>query len=225
MAAPPLIAQTTYAELLERCANAAFSEDFAEDGAFTSKTIKGKRYWYFQSGARDARNQRYVGPETPELLDRIAHHKQLRDDERERRTIVTALTRSYRFSGPIHEIGEIIAALAHAGVFRLRAVLIGTVAYQTYSAMLGVRLFAAPVSTDDVDIAQFKNVSVAVGDKTPPVIDILKAVNRTFRPIPSVADGKRATRYVAEGGLRVDFLTPNEGKDTSKPQALPALQT
>jgi hypothetical protein len=33
------------------------------------------------------------------------------------------------------------------------------------------------------------------------------------------------TSYVAKGGLRVDFLTPNKGPDTDKPQALPALRT
>jgi hypothetical protein len=33
------------------------------------------------------------------------------------------------------------------------------------------------------------------------------------------------TSYAARGGLRVDFLTPNEGAATGQPQALPALQT
>jgi hypothetical protein len=62
MAAAPLVAQTTYAELLERCASAAFNDAFAEEGAFTPKTIKGRRYWYFQAGTGDARTQRYVHP-------------------------------------------------------------------------------------------------------------------------------------------------------------------
>src|SRR5258708_5002213 len=87
MSAPPLVAQTTYAELLERCANAAFNEAFAEEGAFTPKTIKGRRYWYFQAGSGSTRAQRYVGPETPELLERIAPHREVRDDERERRAL------------------------------------------------------------------------------------------------------------------------------------------
>jgi hypothetical protein len=65
----------------------------------------------------------------------------------------------------------ILAALSKTGVFRLRAVLVGT-AYQTYSAMLDVKL-AAPsltklghptsgLQTADVDIAQFKKISVAM---------------------------------------------------------------
>jgi hypothetical protein len=114
--------------------------------------------------------------------------------------------------------------LAKAGVFRLRGVLVGTVAYQTYSAMLGSKLPISILQTGDVDIAQFKNVSVAVNDQTPPVLDVLKEADKTFRPVPTI-HGEQATSYAAKGGLRVDFLTPNEGADTDKPQRLPALQT
>src|SRR3984893_7305806 len=225
MAAPPLVAQTTYAELLERCAAAAFSDAFTEEGAFTVKTVKARRYWYFQTRTGEARTQRYVGAETPELLERITNHRESRDDERERRALVSTLVRSFNLPRPIPEIGDIIAALAKAGVFRLRGILVGTVAYQTYSAMLGVRLAAASLQTGDVDIAQFKNVSVAVGDSTPPVLDILKEVDKSFRAVPHVVDGRRVTSYAVKGGPRVDFLTPNEGGETGQPQTLPALQT
>src|SRR5689334_6114219 len=127
----PLIAQTTYAELLERCEASSFSRTFSEDGTFSSKTIKDRRYWYFQTSTAQGRVQRYVGPETPDLLERISHHRQQRDDERERRTLVSALTRSFGLPTPIAPIGEVVAALARAGVFRLRSVLVGTVAYQS----------------------------------------------------------------------------------------------
>jgi hypothetical protein len=181
MAPPPLILQTTYAELLERCAAAAFDASFAGGGAFTRKTINGRRYWYFQSTVEGVRSQRYVGPETPELLKRIEHHQEALDDERERRSLVSTLVRSFGMPQPVPEIGNIVEALAKAGVFRLRGVLVGTVAYQTYSAMLGSKLPISIIQTADVDIAQFKNVSVAVNDQTPPVLDILKKADKTFR--------------------------------------------
>jgi hypothetical protein len=225
MPAPPLVIQTTYAELLERCAVAAFSEAFPEDGTFVAKTVKGHRYWYFQVRAGEARQQKYVGPETPELLEQIAHHQQARDEERECRALVSTLVRSFGLPRPPHKIGEIISALARAGVFRLRSVLVGTVAYQAYSAMLGVRLPISSLQTSDVDIAQFKNVSVAIGDQTPAMLDVLKNVDKTFRPVPHISDRRRVASYVAKGGLRVDFLTPNEGPDTDQAEALPALQT
>lgn len=225
MPTPHLIVQTTYAELLERCAAAALREAFPEDGTFVAKTVKGRRYWYFQERAGEMRKQRYVGPETPELLEQIAHHQQARDDERERRALVSTLVRSFGLPRPVHEIGEILNALARAGVFRLRSVLVGTVAYQAYSAMLGVRLPISSLQTGDIDIAQFKNVSVAIDDQTPPVLEVLKSVDETFRAVPHISDKRRVTSYVAKGGLRVDFLTLNEGPDTDQPQALPALQT
>lgn len=224
MPPPPLIMQTTYAELLERCASAAFNASFPQDGVFIAKTIKGRRYWYFQSPSNEGRTQKYVGSETPELLEQITRHKEARDDERERRALASTLVRSFGLPRPNPEIANIVAALAKAGVFRLRGVLVGTVAYQTYSAMLGVKLPVSIQQTGDVDIAQFDNVSVAVEDRTPPVLDILKAVDKTFRPVPTIHEG-RVTSYVAKGGLRVDFLTPNDGPDTDAPQRLPALQT
>ncbi len=225
MAPPKLVLQTTYAELVDRSANAAFNEAFVEEGTFTAKTVKDRKYWYFQSGTGESRTQRYVGPETPELLERIAHHKEVRDDARERRALVSTLVRSFGLPRPIPEIGKILNALANAGVFRLRAVLVGTVAFQTYPAMLGVRLPGAPVQTGDVDIAQFKDISVFVEDNTPPVLNVLKEVDSSFRAVPHVVDGRRVTSYSAKGGVRVDFLTPNRGGETGEPQALPALQT
>jgi hypothetical protein len=224
MPPPSLLMQTTYAELLDRCRATAFNEAFPEDGTFVSKTINEKRYWYFQQSAAAGREQKYVGPETPELLDQISQHKQTRDDERERRALVSALVRTYGLQRPVKEIGDIVAALAHAGVFRLRGVLVGTVAYQTYAPMLGARLPHSILQTGDVDVAQFKNVSVAVGDQIPPVLDVLRNVDKTFRAVPHI-NQRSVTSYVAKGGFRVDFLTPNEGPDTDAPLHLPALQT
>jgi hypothetical protein len=225
MPTPSLITQTTYAELLERSAAAAFRETFPEDGAFTSKLIKGRRYWYFQSSTGKGRTQLYVGPETRELLDRIHRHKEARDDELERRAIVSTLIRSFNLPRPIPEIGDTVAALAKAGVFRLRGVLVGTVAYQTYSAMLGCRLPASILQTGDIDIAHFRNVSMAMKDQIPPILDILKTVDGTFRAVRHSSDNRRSTSYMAKSGLRIDFLTPNEGPDDEAPQSLPALQT
>lgn len=224
MPAPALMLQTTYAELLERCANAAFSDSFPTAGAFIKKTVRGHAYWYFQLPTSEGRSQKYVGPETPELLERIARHRQARDDQRERRALASTLVRSFGLPRPIPNLAKIVAALARAGVFRLRGVLVGTVAYQTYSAMLGMKLPGQAIRTGDVDIAQFRNISVAVEEETPPVLEVLKEVEPTFEPVPNLHGGK-AVSYQAKGGLRVDFLTPNEGPDTDIPEPLPSFHT
>ncbi|MBM3569739.1 MAG: DUF1488 family protein [Alphaproteobacteria bacterium] len=223
----PLALQTAYADLVDRCAADAFASAFAEEnGGFVPKTVKGRRYWYFQVASQDgSRKQRYVGPETPELLERIERHKTARHDRRDRQTLVSALVRSANLPRPQAEIAQVIAALADAGVFRRRGVLVGTAAYQIYSALLGARLPAAMLQTGDVDIAQFGDVSVAIGEEVPSILDVLRKVDPSFRPVPSLRDPRRATTYRAAKGLRVDFLTPNAGPDTDAPAALPALGT
>lgn len=225
MAAPSLVVQTTYAELLERCTTTAFDASFPEPGSFTSKEINGRRYWYLQSRSEEGRTQHYVGPETAELLERIRQHRQARDDERERRALVSTLVRSFGLPAPIGQIGNVLAALSHAGVFRLRGVLVGTIAYQTYPAMLGERVPNASLQTSDIDVVQFRNVSVSVGDQTAPMLDVLASADASFREIPSTPSHTGVFSYRAKDGLRVDFLTPNEDPDTDSPQTLPALQT
>jgi hypothetical protein len=220
----PLMVQTAYAELLDRAAAAAFDEAFPAEGVFTAKTLRGRRYWYFQSDSAHGRSQKYVGPETPELLDRIARYKAARAYRRDQRSLVAMLVRAGNLPRPPSRIGDLISALADAGVFRLRGVLVGTVAYQTYPALLGCRLPAALMQTLDVDLAQFAEVSAAVEDTTRPMLDVLRLVDPTFRPLPHV-DPKRAVSYMAASTLRVDFLTPNRGRDTEEPRKLPALGT
>lgn len=46
--------------------DAAFAAAGMERGAYVSKTIKGKTYWYFQD--TKTRTQHYIGPEFPYLL-------------------------------------------------------------------------------------------------------------------------------------------------------------
>jgi len=75
---------------------------------------------------------------------------------------VSSLLRSYNLPGPIARIGDIIAGLAQAGSLSVRGVLVGTVAYQTYSAMLGIRLSASLLQTADVDMRKPGTYRVAV---------------------------------------------------------------
>lgn len=220
----PLSLRTAYAELLERCAAAEFEQAFAEEGVFTPKTIRGRRYWYFQVSANGTRKQRYVGAETGELLERIARHKQVRDDLRERQTLVSALVRSAHLPRPDPAAGAVLSALAEAGVFRLRAVLVGTVAFQTYSAMLGARLPVGAVQTADVDIAQDYAISVAVADAIPNMLGVLRGADPSFRPLPYAHEARRTATY-ATRGLRVDFLATNRDAERDAPVKLKALGT
>jgi hypothetical protein len=220
--------QTVYAELVDRCTSAAFQTEFPPSGSFVRVTVKERVYWYFQQGARNAAGsqpRKYVGPDTPEIRNRIAEHKRARDDYRERRHLIATLRRA-GFQGPLDQTGPIVAALAAAGVFRLRACLIGTIAYQIYGPMLGVRLPHLSLGTGDVDIAQFTTVSLAIGkdEQTPPLLEVLQKADASFRAIPHLKAGATAS-YVNDNGFRVDVLTENRGPDRDAPVRLPALGT
>jgi hypothetical protein len=216
--------QTIYAELVERAAVAQLRADFPVQGSFFVQEIKGKSYWYFQEPQSKGRRQRYVGPDTPDLRQTIEQHKAAKEDHKQRREMVVALLRA-GFKGPDSTTGKVLEALADAGAFRMRAVVVGTVAYQVYSGLLGIKLGASNMTTSDLDLAQFENVSTAVEDRMgEPFGAILQRINPAFRPIPHLSDKRRVTQYGIGSQYRVDLLVPNTGPETDEPVALPALQ-
>ena len=221
--------RTLYSELAQRSLDARFASDFPADGRFVPVTVKDRKYWYFDRPAADGsgrQDRSYVGPaDDEEISKRVEAFRDLKADVRERRKIVSTLTREAYLPRPDKMAGDIVQALADAGFFRLRGVLVGTVAFQAYSAMLGVRLDNTAMLTSDADFAQFHSISAAVGDQLPPVVDVLKAVDPTFREIPHMNDGRMTTQFVARSGYKVEFLTPNRGSDDNSggPAPMPAL--
>jgi hypothetical protein len=173
-----------------------------------------------------AQDRRYVGPQDdPEITKRVEAFKDLKADIRGRRRLVSTLTREAYLPRPPNTTGRVVEALANAGFFRLRGVLIGTVAYQCYSAVLGRRLDAVAMQTGDADFAQFHEISVTVGDSLPPILEVLRQVDPTFHEIPSLMDGRVSTQFVSREQFKVEFLTPNRGSDDheGKPVQMPAL--
>lgn len=243
----PLAFQTTYADLLdklldERVRSTAQASGMSERGSFVVKIVKGRRYWYWQSAtAGNGRTQRSVGPETPALLERIERHRSLADTARSRRDLVRSLIAGGAAIPPAGRVGKVLEALAGAGVFRLRGVLVGAVAFGCYGPMLGIRLRAASLMTADVDVAQFRSVSLAVTDQVPPMLDVLRGVDAGFQQVTAPFHPAQAIAYATQGRegrgeigsrparaadpLRVEFLTPMRGPPEDAPGRLPALST
>jgi hypothetical protein len=219
--------QVLYSELAQRSLDAAFSSEFDIDGRFIKMESRDRKYWYFDTAKPDGgKERRYVGPvDDEDITKRVESFKDLKADARARRKIVSTLVREAYLPRPEAKVGEIVAALASAGFFRLRGVLIGTVAFQAYSALLGVRLPNTAMQTEDADFAQFHSISVAVEDRLPPVIDLLKKIDPTFREIPDRSDGRHTTQFKNRAGYKVEFLTPNTGPDdqSDRPASMPAL--
>ncbi len=175
----PLAVQTTYADLVDRCALDEFAA-FPPNGSFVAVTVKGRRYWYYQYGAADATGRqprKYVGPDSESTAGLVARHGAIKSSYRQRRSLVTVL-RKCGLPSPIDETGKILRGLSSAGVFRLRASVVGTVAYQTYGGILGVKLPAAAMQTADLDLAQPRAISVAIAkdEQTPALLDILQKI-------------------------------------------------
>ena len=222
----PLVIQTGYAELVDLF-RAQAASDFPAGSTFRKREISGKNYWYVQepTGPAGRPPERYLGPDSPELAAAIERGQAAKADADSRKAIIRSL-KAAGLAEPDPITAEVLEALADAGVFRLRGVVAGTVAFQTYAGLLGVKLPGATVRTGDVDIAQDYGVAVAIDDAVEaPFLDILRQVDKRFSPVPHISSPTAATTYARPGGYRVDVLTTNRGKDRDQPVALPSLKT
>ena len=222
----PLPIQTLYAELLDRSLIGKMAKEFDPSGTFIKKTMRNRDYYYFRSPMRQGtRTDIYVGPDSVELRERIERHKSEKDDYKQRRSLVAALNR-VGLRGPDPKTGLILEALVDAGVFRMRGVVVGTAAFQTYPGLLGVKLANANAMTDDLDIAQFSTMSIAIQDEIDiPFIEVLRTVDPAVEPVARPISPSKATQFRLADNYRVDILTPNRGGDSDEPVALPASRT
>lgn len=221
-----LIYRTMFAELGQRSFDAAFTHDFPSHGRFVSMEIKGRRYWYFDLSTKGQTRRRYVGPaDDPQIAERVARFKALKPAEQAQHKMVSSLVNDAGLPRADQFTGDVLQAISLAGFFRMRGVLVGTVAYQCYGGLLGVLLPGAHMQTGDTDLAQFHSISVAVDDAMPPILEVLKGVDDSFRDAPHQADGRMSSQFVNEAGYKVEFLVPNRGGDDlgSRPAAMPAL--
>lgn len=171
----------------------------------------GKAYWYDSYRVGSEVKRAYVGPETPELLARLEAHAALQEAQEQRQAARARLVRILRAEGVASAdagTGSLLAALAGAGVFRLGGTVVGTHAFWLYEGMLGLKLgLDEAAMTDDLDIASFEALSVAVDDKAaPPAGEVLKGFG--YQSLPGLKPGKD-WRWTNGAGALVEFLTPS----------------
>jgi hypothetical protein len=151
--------------------------------------------------------------------------RDIKVDYAERRAMVRSLVAA-GLPSPAGLVGDIAEGLWKAGLFRLRGVLVGTLAFQTYGGYLGVRMPDAATMTGDADFAQFHSVSGEVEDEVmPPILEVLRNVDASFNAIPHLTQATATTKFRNKRGFEVEFLTPNRGSDDhqGKPATMPAL--
>ena len=220
-----LATQTMFAELLQRSLDAEFDAEFRENGTFVRKRSKGGLYWHNQWRDGEKTRNKYVGPVTDSsITDRVKRFSTIKAGYKRRKTLVRALAAA-GLPTPDALSGMIVEAMWKAGFFRLRGVLVGTLAFQAYAGPLGVRLDPRPLMTQDADFAQFWGISENIGESMPSPIDVLHSVDESFRKIPHVTDPFVSTRYRNQRDYAVDFLTPNRGsaRHADKPARTRAL--
>ncbi len=193
-------------------------------GTPTLVTVKAKKFWYDKYRIGTDVRQRYIGPDTDELRQRLDNAKALKAEAEYRKQERVRLIRILRAEGYVstdRTTGSLLDAFAKAGVFRLGGTLIGTVAFKLYEGELGVSLgFDRMAQTDDVDIASFERLSFAVDDAVEtPLADVFRELN--FSPLPAM-DKNAVWRWAqSRAGTQVEFLMPAKKEESVRP--LPAL--
>ena len=105
--------------------------------------------------------------------------------------------------------GQAILAMARTGVFRLGGTLVGTQAFRSYEGELGLRIgFDQAAVTDDIDIASFERLSLALDDRVDhPLAAVFSELK--FDPVPSLDAGKVWKWRQTGRNTLVEFLTPS----------------
>lgn len=221
--------QTLYAELSERLAAYEAARSFSSlRGSFATKKVSGTSYWYFKTSETASGQREYsVGPDTPATRSVIEAYQKGRPEAEEIETAIARLCAMLRQGGAVATdtvSAKVISGLASAGVFRLGAVLIGTHAFLALGNVLGVR-WESGLRTEDIDIAAGPVLEVAIGQVDADLPATLESLNMGFLPVPGLDPRKPETSFKVRGKtLRVDLLTPAQGKRNGSPVRIPRLK-
>jgi hypothetical protein len=206
----PLSVQTTYQELLEAHLERSV---LGIDGKPELRETAGKHYWYARVRVGDRVITRYVGPDSPELRTRMERARSLHEGQKsfeKRCGIWTAQLRAAGLPALDQASGKIINALAKSGVFRLGGTLVGTHAYRLYDAALGAHVATPSAAiTEDVDIASFEKLALAIDDAADPALPgALSELG--LQPVQALDAANTGNRWRMSGqGMALDFLTPS----------------
>jgi hypothetical protein len=202
-------AHAAYHDLLRSLQDDAVSE---LRGTPTRVTRDGRTYWYDSYRIGSSVRKRYIGEDSEALRARIERFRALKRSRAARlgeRTRLVRLLRAEGFLSLDAGTGSLLAAMARAGVFRLGGTIVGTHAFRLYEGELGLRYrFDQLAQTNDIDIAAFEKLSLAVEDvASPPLTEVLADFD--FLPVAAM-EPHRVWRWAQGGsGQLVEFLTPS----------------
>jgi hypothetical protein len=205
-----LAAQTMFAQVVDAARAVNLSRSVADlAGHFASRTIKGRKYWYFRfRDLGSVERMAYVGPDSEELRALLDRARQPSAVPALRQLAQAAIDLG-NASVPANQF-KVVARLSEFGFFRAGGVLIGTHAFLSFGNMFGVRWGAAD-RTHDVDFAHAgKNLAIAL----PANIEInthnaIESLEQGFIPIMRLSGKAGASyRHPTDAAFQLDFLTP-----------------
>ena len=206
---------TLYADLMQKVLDSAIVT--LAGGSFTSKMIGDTRYWYYQLRTLTGQTQKYLGKETPELLELIGKAKQDRASAsailNERRRLVSMLIAG----GASAEKGrpaKILGKMSDAGLFASGGVLVGSFAFGCYGNVLGVHMEQGLSRTEDMDfsVAREMNIGFVRNMKE----DLVEAEPSLATP-PQINPRIVPFEMRAPDGFKIEFLTTRIGVHDKSP--------
>ncbi|MGM4984352.1 MULTISPECIES: GSU2403 family nucleotidyltransferase fold protein [Rhizobium] len=212
-----------FADLVENAHEKAFNAHFPANGTFHKLKRVGKEYWYHimrDPTAPSGRRTSYAGlvgdPDVDALVERHGHEHARHKLQKE----AASMLRRSGLPVPDPMEGKLAQAFQKAGLFQAGAILVGSVAYQAYGGILGVKLSGDLHRTQDIDLAQDREIALHVshtGQMLEDFQDILKSVDASFAPKlnPSYPTTE-PTRYENASNYKVDLLTAHKNSDRDR---------
>jgi hypothetical protein len=226
----PLETQTLYAQLMETLLALEAHRSIGHlTGCFTTKTVKGLSYHYFQySDPGGLHRQIYLGRKGDVLervIERFASERETFKPDAEH---VQRLCAQLRAGGALvtdMASSRVLNALAASGVFRLGGVLVGTHAFIVLGNLLGARWKGGSLRTQDLDIAGVPSMALSIPHIDVDVPSVLDSLEMGFLPVPQLNPKHPSTSFKVRGkSLRVDLLTPLLKNKESGPKVIPRFK-
>ncbi len=223
--------QTLYAELMEQLvALEAHRSVGTLPGCFTTKTVKGERYVYFQhTEPGGTTRQIYLGRESAALGNVIQLFHDQRKASGADAVSIQTLCAQLRAGGALvtdTASARVLKTLSDCGVFRLDGVLIGTQAFSVLGNLLGVRWTGASLKTQDIDLAGERTLDIALPNIQADVPKALESLQMGFLPVPPLNPKQSSTSFKVRGSsLRVDVVTPAGYPVRRAPVIIPRFRT
>ncbi len=202
-----------FAELLSRCRDAGEHPAYPPNGAFVDLERDGRHYWYYKGyeratdGAPARQTLKYVGlVGDPDVDEAARKHDREREAFKSRRDLAARLRRA-GLPTPQPVEGAVAEVLQREGYLANGSCLVGSVAFQTYAGLLGVRLPEAGFRTEDLDVAQPPGVIVPPDGQPLRLLEALRAVDTTFEPIHDQRHPTLIAGFRNRSAFKVEFLT------------------